>query len=275
VNDTIISTISVIENGVIDKHAKIRCNINRTYTTKDFKLVFYDTISFVKCYVGAGSVQNITWDTTLGWLLGYHDNVVYNFLNYNITSNGYVTIESDSVVILNLYNYFMICIDDYNSNQINDGLVTITNRDANIPLPSYTSRSNYQCDPASGEIIYNSLSNNDGSRLTQNKKYALSQITNTNEQNASIDNKIYTSTPSIRNVFGLIPIKPGQNGQIFVEYGGTLQNQDRTYFGPVNISRMSVRLITDRGDILNLNGANWSFALICEQLSNLKTQNAK
>jgi hypothetical protein len=108
-----------------------------------------------------------------------------------------------------------------------------------------------------------------------NQKYALTQISNTNEQNNAIDNKIYTSTPSIRNVFGLIPIKPGQNGQTFVEYGGTLQNQDRTYFGPVNISRMSVRLITDRGDILNLNGANWSFALICEQLSNLKTQKSK
>ena len=274
INGSIITTITVTENGVVNRYAKIRCNINRTYNTNDFKLVFYDTTSFVKCYVGASSVQNITWDTTLGWLLGYHDSSSYNFKNYS-SIDGYVKVVGDSVIILNLYNYFMICLDDYNSNQINDGLVTVTGRDNNNPLPSYSNRSNYQCDPATGGVVYNSLTSNDSGRLTQNQVYSLTQITNTNQKNNSVDNKIYTSTPSIRNVFGLIPIKPGQNGQTFVEYGGTLQNQDRTYFGPVNISRMSVKLITDRGDVLNLNGANWSFALICEQLSNLKTQSAK
>ena len=59
-------------------------------------------------------------------------------------------------------------------------------------------------------------------------------------------------------------------GQSFVEYGGTLQNQDRLYFGPVNIRRMSVKLVSDRGDVVDLNGANWSFSLICETLNNLK-----
>ena len=49
-------------------------------------------------------------------------------------------------------------------------------------------------------------------------------------------------------------------------YGGTLQNQERTYFGPVNINRMSVKLMNDRGEIVDLNGANWSFSFVCEQL---------
>jgi hypothetical protein len=57
-----------------------------------------------------------------------------------------------------------------------------------------------------------------------------------------------------------------KNGDTFVEYGGTLQNQERIYFGPVNIHRMTVRLLGDRGNVVDLNGANWSFSLICEQL---------
>jgi hypothetical protein len=56
------------------------------------------------------------------------------------------------------------------------------------------------------------------------------------------------------------------NGSSYVEFGGTLQNQERLYFGPVNIHRMTVKLVSDRGDIVDLNGANWSFSLICEQL---------
>jgi hypothetical protein len=43
----------------------ITTNINKTYTAKDYKLVFYDTVSFVKCFVGAKGVQNTTWDSTL------------------------------------------------------------------------------------------------------------------------------------------------------------------------------------------------------------------
>jgi hypothetical protein len=272
---TKLSTINVVKNGILYQYAKFRFSLKRTYKTKDFKLVFYDNTSFVKCFPGATSVQNITWDTTLGWLLGYHDAISYNLSDYSADSNGLVNIYGDSVVILNLYNYFMISLDDYNSSQINDGLVTITSNDNNNPLPSYTNRSNYQCDPVTGNLIYNTNASVDYSKLTQNQIYALTEVAKSNAINNSPDNKAYGYTPSVRNVFAIIPIKPGTNGQTFVEYGGTLQNQDRNYFGPVNISRMSVKLISDRGDVLNLNGANWSFSLICEQLSNLKTANDK
>jgi hypothetical protein len=57
-----------------------------------------------------------------------------------------------------------------------------------------------------------------------------------------------------------------QNGSYFVEYGGTLQNNNRFYFGPVNIHRMSVKLISDKGNTVDLNGTNWSFSFLCQQL---------
>ena len=44
----------------------------------------------------------------------------------------------------------------------------------------------------------------------------------------------------------------------------------RNYFGPVNIQRMTVKLVSDRGNLVDLNNANWSFSLICEQLNKLE-----
>ena len=70
----------------------------------------------------------------------------------------------------------------------------------------------------------------------------------------------------------MIPVKTASlpSGAPYVEFGGTLQNQERVYFGPVNIQRMGIRLITDKGNALDLNNANWSFSLICEQLNKLE-----
>jgi hypothetical protein len=85
--------------------------------------------------------------------------------------------------------------------------------------------------------------------------------------------KSYGTGPYVKDVFGLIPIKSSGllSGDSYVEFGGTLQNQERSYFGPVNVQRLTIRLMTDRGDVVDLNNANWSFSLICEQLN--KTTN--
>ena len=78
----------------------------------------------------------------------------------------------------------------------------------------------------------------------------------------------YSSGPFAKNVFALVPLKISgvSNNSIYVEFGGTLQNQQRNYFGPVNIQRMTVKLVNDRGTLVDLNGANWSFSFVCEQL---------
>jgi hypothetical protein len=90
-------------------------------------------------------------------------------------------------------------------------------------------------------------------------------INNTTKSNNN-QVKTYSSGPFIKDLFGIIPIKPGTNGTYYIEFGGTLQNQERVYFGPVNIRKMSIQLLNDRGDIVDLNGSNWSFSFICEQL---------
>ena len=111
---------------------------------------------------------------------------------------------------------------------------------------------------------------------TQKKKYAIQSAVDTNSNTdslgSSVSSKSYGTGPFVTDVFGLIPIKTSglENGGSYVEFGGTLQNQERSYFGPVNIQRMTVRLVTDRGNLVDLNKANWSFSLICEQLNKLE-----
>ena len=57
-------------------------------------------------------------------------------------------------------------------------------------------------------------------------------------------------------MFALIPLDLTKltNNEIYVDYGTALQDQQRVYFGPVNISRLSVKLINDRGELVDLNG---------------------
>jgi len=272
--------VNIITNGSIE-FTKIRININKIYTSLDYRLVFYDRTSFIKCNAGVKSIRNTTWDTTLGWILGFRNNTVYYLKNYT-PNNNIISLTGDTTVSVNLFTYFLICLDDFNQNHLNDGLVTLTPKLTDIPLPSYANRTNFICDPVTGLVSYNVTNNVDNySRLTQNQIYSLTEIANSKRSSSTIShsenisNIGYGSGPFVKDVFGLIPVKTSglQNGSVYIEFGGTLQNQERTYFGPVNIHRMAIKLVSDRGDTLDLNGSNWSFSLICEQLYQQKPTN--
>jgi len=240
-------------------YVKFRLNLNQIYTAKDYRVVFYDPFSFVKCYAGIKSVRNASWDSTLGWILGFRETTEYVLSDYGAANP--ISIVGDTAVTTNLYNYFLIVLDDYTQSHLNDGLVTVTQQENDIALPSYANRTKITCD-SNGDPVFNDPN------LTQNQIYAANQIIQ-----AKQNRKRYASTPAVQDVFALIPMKTGglANGSSYIEFGGTLQNQERTYFGPVNIQRMTIKLLNDRGDVVDLNGSNWSFSLICEQLYQQKS----
>jgi hypothetical protein len=275
-----------------NEYVSMHMNINIIYTTNDYKLVFYNPVDFVKCFIGAKSVRNTTWDSTLGWVLGFRDHTEYvltesNVVNqdtstyytdsplsvytytdyYGLTSsqivNTVINITGDTSTTLSLYNYFLIVLNDYIQNHLNDGLVSITSGETSIPLPGYSNKSTITvCDPVTNAPVTSSSVNIDS--LTQKQIYALNQSVISNKNQV----KKYSAGPNIHDVFAIVPLKIGgiNNGEYYVESGGNLQNQERVYFGPVNISRMSIKLINDKGDIVDLNKSNWSFSFICEQL---------
>jgi len=56
------------------------------------------------------------------------------------------------------------------------------------------------------------------------------------------------------------------SGDMLVDLGSSMAYNRRTYFGPVNIERLKVTLQDDKGNLLNINGADWSMSIIVEQL---------
>lgn len=274
-------------------YTKIRLNINKLFTSLDYKIVFFDG-AFTKCnYGNSHSIGNVKWDTTLGWILGFRNLTEYNLTADNLSTDGIttyynvyfnqsytinnniVTLTGDTAINVNLYNYLLINIDDFCQNRINDGLVTITKTENNIPLPSYANRNIYRCDPSTIKNYPSTNQRNlainrvDNNNLTAKQVYSATQILNIKQVNFNI-NKLYSAGPNSQDIFGIIPIKTGglNPGDSFIDFSGGLQNQERKYVGPVNLRRMSIQLLNDKGHILDLNGANWSFSLIIEQIYN-------
>ena len=274
------STVSIFTDSQGNELTKMRLTVDKMYTPDDYKLLFFDPISFAKCFSGVSSVRNTTWDTTLGWILGFRAYTSYIIRDLDFTVSQYVVksgtdveLTGDTTISTNLFNYLLLSLNDYNQNHLNDGLITVAPRDTFIQPSSYTNRSNFVCDPNTGELVYNTANDQQTKRLTQNQIYSVTQIANSKNvsniiTSTEVTGNSFGTGPFEKDVFGLIPLKLSglRNGESYVEFGGTLQNQERTYFGPVNIKRMTVKLKTDRGNVLDLNGSNWSFSLVCEQL---------
>ena len=109
-----------------------------------------------------------------------------------------------------------------------------------------------------------------GMGLTSKQLYAANVISEDNFEKQGV--KLYSDPPYVKDMFALIPLKVSglSQGSVFTEYGGTLQDNDRKYFGPVNITKLKIQLLNDHGDVIDLNGNNWSFSLVFEYLYNMK-----
>jgi hypothetical protein len=266
------------------EYIKLRFNANKVYSASDYKIVFYDQISFNKCSPGAQYIQNTTWDATIGWLIGFHSSTEFVLGEYG-TPGTLIQIVGDTTVSVNLFDYFLLCVDDYNQNRLNDGLVTVAAAERSFALPSYANKADYVCDPVTGQLTYNATAENtvDYNRLTQNQLYSLTQLANSKKESSiitstpNVNGKSYGSGPFAEDVFGFIPMKTAglAPGAVYVDYGGTLQNQERSYFGPVNIFKLGIKLVSNRGDVIDLNGSDWSFSFMVEQLYQQKPSIAK
>ena len=262
-----------------DGRAKLFINVNNIYTTSDYKLVFFNNDITLTCLSGLSSIRNRTWDTTIGWVLGFRSGIQYSFQSpTSVSKGGYtytpiekngqrvntiVSLTGDSNVNVDLYNYFLLSLDDYIQNHLNDGLVTIARSETTTESLDYSYKSRIKCQPGTNSLYSGPVprTNRD---LTFSELYSMNQPV---VSNPASEKNIYSSGPFVKDLFGIIPIKiPGAVGSKVVEYGGSLQNQTRVYFGPVTIRKMTIQLFNDRGALVDLNGSNWSFSFVCEQL---------
>jgi hypothetical protein len=208
-----------------------------------------------------------------------------------------------AVLDLNGTKYLILVLDDYNQNHVNNNVVTISQYSNVLRVPSYYNEDiPYICVPAQQGTNIQQLidgvkstssvdiqSTNSLNGLLIGGKYATNytdvqqilpsaprtltnaQIYTINEiKKNRINNINYLSkAPTTADVFAILPVKTSvgiATGSLLVEFSGSLQDNNRVYFGPVDIDRMSVKLLDDKGNILNLNGNDWCVTLICECL---------
>ena len=253
--DTISGKISVNLVGASYTNPIIPSE-NFVIKANETQLTFFDPTFQLQCASSCGNASYYV-NQTLGWILGFREKSVVCVSQGN---------TGEAVLDLIGPKYLILVLDDLNQNHINSGLVGITELSTQLKVPSYFSADlAYQCvanavefQPPVQEILPSYPRT-----LTQSQIYTLNQILKNNERTTNHRAK----APTNSDTFAVIPIKGGLIlGQLYTDFGGSLQNFKRQYFGPVNIDRMRVRLLDDKGNLLNLNGLEWSITLICELL---------
>jgi hypothetical protein len=277
---------------------------------------FFDITGSKSCYesgtysCSASSSQGRTFDTTLGWLMGFRLPIQPVFSS-TITVPPFTYSGGNTPLgVLNLYRtkYFILVLDDFNQNHINNGLITITELSKTLPLPSYYNNSQpYICGTntpnlpslldinAIGNLsnitqeeavsmgvnpsnLFNTLQDkvdfgvgniqqllpSAPRTLTQAQIYTINEIIKNRSKTISFRSK----APTNSDTFAIIPIKYNSltTGQLYTELSGQFQDNKRIYFGPVDIDRLRVTLLDDKGNIVDLHGGDWSVTLISENL---------
>ena len=197
--------------------------------------------------------SNSKLNNNLGWLLGFRKEEI--LLNKDSSE------ASGSPVDVWGPRYIYLCLDDYNNNQPSRGLIGITKSDNNISASTIT------------EPVNKVITGNNSNDISIQQFTTLKTITNTMLESENLKNKDRNkklkptySAPVNRDYFAKIPInKPvisKDNYSIpLIEFTGPIQKNKREYFGPVNINSMRVKLLDDKGNILDINGLDWSFSL--------------
>jgi hypothetical protein len=253
-------------------------------------ITFFDFSATLQCYVNCVNNTNYL-NQSLGWLMGYR--VPYEPVDP-------IGNTASSVLDLIGTKYLILVIDDYNQNHVNNSLVSITEYSANLKIPNYYSPDLPSTCINAGttnisqivtEANVNSLLDNQGTitdnglliagkyaanysktqvvlpsaprTLTQAQIYTINEI----NKNQNVTNFRYKA-PTTPDILAIIPVKTSNisTGTVLVELSGSLQDNIRTYFGPVNIERMAVKLLNDKGHILDLNGLDWAVTLISDCL---------
>lgn len=247
--------------------------------------VFFDFGGRLNCLTnGSGcAAPNMAFNGTLGWIMGFRLPIVPIFKSPGNTAVSIINLQGPK--------YFIIVLDDYNQNHINNGLISITELSTKLHIPSYYNTSQPSIcvsnvsNPFSNASGLDALSlglnpNSDkldasyGQRqvvlpsaprtLTQAQIYTINEIIKNREKNTSFRGK----APTNSDTFAIIPLKRSSmnTGDVYTDFSGSLQDSSRVYFGPVNVDRMRVKLVDDRGYTVNLNGAEWCFTIVAECL---------
>jgi hypothetical protein len=210
-------------------------------------------------------MANNRYNGCLGWILGYRLPIVTCIRD----KNGTFIAEAPSLIDASGTKYITLSLEDYKTNRLNRSIVSVNNTPKTpIALPSYFSEDvpQYRISPTGIHVIPSNPRN-----LTSKQLYTINAISDQilpqnrilgNESSNAFAKIAVKRTDWAKTTNGSTELVDGVPGKLFVENGGPLSLQMREYFGPVDLNQLSVALYDDKGNLLGLNGMDWSFSLI-------------
>ena len=255
----------ISKNGTY--YTQMYININQDHESQDYSIIFYTDSS--NCAADERKDYNASLNT-LGASLGY-DKIIYNLSDLDPSTDGSIEILAENRISLNPDQYFLLSLDDYTQSYTNGNIVTAIDNEAdNIAIPRsslYTlSLNNNNCqERISGITDNNQIMTQDRFHAAQTtlEQYerGITSLLNT-KKNGYTNQLNKSNVNNILAVINLIENTKTVDGESYLS--NVVINTTREYNGPVNISRLSVKLLDSKGNILDLNGRNWSFVLKCE-----------
>jgi hypothetical protein len=297
VNTTVPFTTNNLDISYNPYNGKACFLFDNSTSNIDVEVIFYDTEVYNSYFdnvttinvplgtqTGVGSTA-MKINNNLGWILGYRAGddktlpiIFSRFVNSPANSRIIVPVTpypysiergvfSEGPIDTYGTKYVIVVLDDYNQNHLNNGLVNIVDTDTTLSVPDYFSADLPNVcapDPDLRGTLAPFYVQSLPRKLTQAQLYSINQILD----NRKITYKYRTTGPTTTDVFAVIPLKKQgfDTGDSLVDLGSSLMYNTRTYFGPVNISRLRVSLQDDKGNTLNLNGADWSITIVAETL---------
>jgi len=261
-------------------------------------IIFYDFTGVLSCNNSCLSKSNSFFNNTLGWIMGYRTPYIYAEPDGN-TSAAILDLNGTKYLILviddynqNHVNNSLVSIAQYSNTLKIPNYYSPDLPYTCIPPPSLEQQNNnitQLVDQVTTQNLFDNQSTNVENGLLIGGKYEAdysatpqvlpsaprtltqSQIYTINEINKNRNNltNYLAKAPTSSDILAILPVKTSvgvPTGSLLVEFSGSLQDNTRTYFGPVNIERMSVKLLNDKGNVLNLNGHDWCVTLACECL---------
>ena len=269
-NITQHSYFSIIEKDGY-YYTQFYSNINQNYTSDDYSLLFYEDTS--NCVTDNRKNYNASLNT-LGYVLGYID-ILYDIHSYSSGTNS-ISIKANNELSLDDNQYLLLSLDDYIQSSTNNNIVTATSNEIKLELPSYAKKSNKTRSRIfigdDGEECVERISGiTTNDQVMTAKEYFSTQVildgyTNSISNLADSSKSTYSNQLNKSNINNILAVIPVYGNILNVGGSNVIQyesSQSRIYYGPVDISRMTVKLLDSKGNVVDLNGRNLSFTLTC------------
>ena len=214
-------------------------------------------------------LANNKFNSNVGWLLGYRKSIT---TADNKDTYPLFTAPAESLVDASGTKYILLSLEDHKTNRINRSIIAVSNTpNTPIAMPNYFAEDTAQYRTSATTIQAIPTRN-----LTSKQIYTINAISEQTMTNNAIES--YDSS----NFFAKIAVKrtewakttptggtetiDGVPGKLFVENGGPLSLQSREYFGPVNLQTLTIGLYDDKGNLLGMNGMDWSVSLTVKSI---------